>query len=184
MNDDEFEDLLARAGATTTVRVATLDRLVEDARRPQRRKRGRKPLVITLAVTGAVLLAAAATSDAWKHIAPFQSLENGMYRTQTSIPVDYVEQDGVHESCTAFLEFIDLSTAQAAQADAYVEQHDWAGLGQRAYDAHPGTDISDSLDPLMNTAAEAAVPSAAPEGTETNAAKISGWSMTCRQVSK
>lgn len=183
MNDTEFDDLLGRAGTTTAVRAETLDRLVDRTRAPRTSARRRRPMVIGLAITGAVLLAAAASSSDWMKIAPFQSLEEGMYRTQTAIPIDYVTTHGDREHCQAFLEYLDLSVQQSEQADAYVKQHDWTGLGQRTYDAHP-SDIVDALDPLMNSAAEAAVPSAAAKGLRTTGARVNGWSMVCDETSK
>ncbi|WP_375387935.1 hypothetical protein [uncultured Amnibacterium sp.] len=184
MDDIEFDDLLRRAGATTAVRAETLDELVDRTRARRRTAHRRKPVLIGLAVTGAVLLAAAATSDYWTKISPFQSLETGMYRTPTAIPVDYVTTSGVHEHCQAFLEYLDLSVQQSEQAEAYVEQHDWTGLGQRTYDAVDEADVSDALDPVMNAAAAAAVPSAAPKGSGGDHARISGWSMVCAETSK
>jgi hypothetical protein len=189
MDGDEFEALLTRAGTTTAVRQATLDELVQRTRASRRRSRSRKPVVIGVAVLGAALLAAAATSSAWTKIPPFQSLPADQYRTQTAIPVDYTTTSGQAVRCQAFLEYLHLSVAEADQAQAYVRQHDWTGFGQRLYDAgapaheraeHAQSRVLDALDPALTAVEHEAVPSAAPKGSATDGASISGWSIVCR----
>lgn len=192
MDGNEFDTLLRQAGTTATVRPQTLDRLV-DAARNGRRRRG-KPVVIGLAVTGALLLAAAATSEQWMKVPPFASLEDNMYRTQAAIPVDFTMTDGQRVHCQSFLEYKYLTSGQARQATAYVEAHDWSGFGQRLYDdGTPAGEsyedaqvrIYDALDPLLKTIALTAVPSAVSHSAaaeEHHDAFVNGSATICRRV--
>jgi hypothetical protein len=197
MNDEEFARLVEQAGVTKAVPARTLDQLVEQTRPVGRRRRGgRRPTMVTVAVAGAVLLAAAASTSYALKIPPFQGLDNDMYRTQTAIPVDFTMQSGQRVHCQAFLEFRYLSNAQAAQADRYVQQHDWSGFGQSLYDdgVEPGesyedaqTRIYDALTPILRRNAHIAVPSAvepSQKAEDDHLALVSGSSAICRRVTK
>lgn len=193
MNDGEFDQLLQKAGTTTEVRAATLARLVEHTATRRNGGRSRRPVGLGVAVAGAVLLAAAASSTYWTKLAPFQSVENGMYRAQTAIPVDFTTTSDLQVRCEAFLEFKGLSVPQSQQVEAYITRHDWSGLGQRLYDQHPPAHesyehaqdrIYSALDPVLEQAATAAVPGVHPKGTDTDAAQASGWSINCQRVAK
>jgi hypothetical protein len=194
MNEQDFDGLVRQAGRTTTVRAATLDGLVERTAMGTRGSgRGKRPAVVAVAVAGVVLLAAAASSNYWMKLPPFQSSEAGMYRVHSAIPVDFTMADGEAVRCQAFLEYLNLSVLQSEQAESYVEQRSWSGLGQQllvqtasvgeTYEQAQAR-VEAALDPVLNRAAQAAVPAAAPKGAPTSGAKVSGWSMVCRQVTK
>ena len=195
MNSDEFDHLLRQAGSTATVEQDTLDRLVEHSR-DVRARRSRKPVVIGLAVAGAVLLAAAATSEQWTKVPPFASLPDDTYRTQAAIPVDFTMTDGQRVHCQSFLEYRYLTSEQAEQATSYVRAHDWAGFGQQLYDdgAPAGetyedaqTRIYDALDPRLKSIALTAVPTAVPHSygaEERHEALVNGSATVCRRVDR
>lgn len=194
MNEQDFDGLVRQAGRTITVQAATLDRLVERTAISTRRSGpGKRPAVVAVAVAGVVLLAAAASSNYWMKLPPFQSSEAGIYRVHSAIPVDFTMAAGEAVRCQAFLEYLNLSVPQSEQAESYVEQRNWSGLGQQLFDqtASAGetyeqaqTRVESALDPMLNEVAQAAVPAAAPKGSTTSGAKVSGWSMVCRQVTK
>ena len=79
---------------TTAVPARTLEHLVERTRPARRRWLGRRPMVVTVAVAGAVLLAAAASTSYASKILPCQGFNNEMDRTQTAISVDFAMQSG------------------------------------------------------------------------------------------
>jgi hypothetical protein len=193
VDDDGFDRLVAAAGATTAVRQEALDRLVEQAGARRRRGRRRGPVVLGAAVAGALLLAAAATSTWWAHVPPFQSLEDGMYRSKAAIPVDFTTTGDLQVRCRAFLEYTGLSVHQSQQVEAYVEGHDWSGLGQRLYDRdapahesyeHAQDRVAAALDPVLAQAAAAAVPGVHPSGFHGAGARVNGWSFDCRRAAR
>ena len=189
MDDLKFDELMQRAGSVPRVRPATLVRLAEESRGRVTSIRRRRPLVIGAAIGGTVLLAAATSTAALMGVPPFQGLEPDIYRTQDSIAVTYRSVTGHENHCSAFLEFTHLTPSQAAAADALVRQHDWAGIGQRAYDtaATGRTDstkiesrFTDNLDTQLHDAAMQALPGVASSGVGADGKPAwSGWSMSC-----
>jgi len=197
MNDEDFARLAEQAGQTTRAQAATLEELVARTRNAAgRRPHRRRGLVVGVAVVGAVLLAAAASSSYWTKLPPFQSVDTDMYRTQTAIPVDFTTRSGQRVHCEAFLEFKYLSVAQSGQAERYVQQHDWSGFGQSLYNdgATPGesyedaqTRIYDALTPILQSDAHEAVPAAvehSQKAEDQHRALVSGSSAVCRRVAK
>lgn len=189
MDDVKFDDLMRDAGAVPRVRSSLVTELAEESRHVDRPARHRKALVVAVAVTGAVLLAAATSTAALMKVPPFQGLEADTYRTQASISVDYRSITGYENHCLAFLEFTNLSVKQADAANTLVEQHDWSGIGQRSYDtaaagrrdyAAIDTRFTDVLGDELHTVTIDALPGIVPNGVDADGkAAWSGWSMYC-----
>lgn len=134
--------------------------------RGRRRKRGR----IALYATGAVLaLTGAGTVSAYQlSIPPFQTLEEGVGRTSTGIPVTYVNSLGRQVQCLAFIEYRNLTGEQRDAIDEAARSHEWDGYGQRVLDdldlSHASVQrqsdaISDVVHQDLWAAARTAVPS-------------------------
>lgn len=185
MDDSQFDELMREAGAVPRVSATTL----AEERRHRAHTVRLRPVVVAAAVGGSLLLAAATSTAALLKVPPFQSLEPGMYRTQSSIAVDYRSITGHKNHCLAFLEFTNLSVEQADAADDLVRQHDWAGIGQRAYDraasghrdARVIDDVfTDLLGDQLHSVAIAALPDIASSGLDAHGtAAWNGWSMSC-----
>ncbi len=134
MHDEELDLLLTRLATTPSDRE---QRAAEDlaaashALRPTvARRHGRRSLMAgvaggILAISGAGSLAAYQLS-----IPPFQTIPDGIQRTEASIPVNYRDADGTARQCLMFLEFQNLSSAQLQGVEAYLRSTDWSGYGQ------------------------------------------------------
>lgn len=119
----------------------------------------------------------------------FQTLEPGVQRVQQPIPVEYVIETGKRVRCEAFLKYRNLTSDQMDAARTYVEQRNWSGFGQQAYDtakATVGTSAPDRVDKAMRKvldqefaeAAAAAVPGAS-TAIEASGPAVNGHSMAC-----
>lgn len=189
MDDVRFDELMREAGAVPQVRSATVLQLADESRARSGTARRRRPVVVAAAVGGTLLLAAATSTAALMKVPPFQSVEPDMYRTQASIAVDYRSITGHENHCLAFLEFTHLSAQQADAANVLVQQHDWTGIGQTAYDrASTGsTDpdvieirFTDLLGEQLHTVALTGVPGIASSTLDADGkAAWNGWSMSC-----
>ena len=194
MDDQELDNMLASRHQPTTPQmeaavgdlvVATRMEATSARLRPSRRRWMAGGVAL-----GAVLVTAGGTLTAAQlNLPPFQSLEPGVQRVQQPIPVNYVIDTGKNVRCEAFLEYRGLTSDQMEAARTYVEQRDWSGFGQQAYDTAGRTTAAstpdavdhafgDVLDRELRAAAHAAVPAASPSAV-TDGPTISGWSMAC-----
>lgn len=82
-----------------------------------------------LALSGAGTLAAHQLS-----IPPFQTLEEGVERAKTGIPVTYTNSLGREVECLAFIEHRNLSADQRSAIEEASRSEVWDGYGQRVLD--------------------------------------------------
>lgn len=207
MNDAELDELLERDtggarggrewGDDVTRAVASLVRETRTAagdRRPGRLGRTRtrprrRGLLVGAAVAGALALTAAAGVTASQlGIPPFQTLEPGVERVATAVPITYTESDGTPVTCKAFMEFRHLGDADQDRVVSFISSHDWAGTGQAAYDAaHAagGTadDISlrfsNGIDAALFAGAKTALPQVVRGPGATSGVVFNGYGMSC-----
>jgi hypothetical protein len=144
MDEPEFDELL-RSSAPTPSRAAgaTALLLVDDIRganaapappHATRRHRRRRTVLIA-AAAAAVALSAGGTIAAYQlSIPPFQTLEKGVDRAHTGIPVTYTNSLGRTVKCQAFIEYRNLDNAQQAAIERISSSKRWEGYGQRVLD--------------------------------------------------
>lgn len=142
LNDDGLDDLLRRsamapspsAGATAVALAREVRDEVAGAvplRRP-RRMRGRVALgavAAVVALTGAGTIAAHQLS-----IPPFQTLEDGVGRATTGVPVTYTNSLGHRVECLVFIEYRNLTADQRDAVEDASQADEWDGYGQQVLD--------------------------------------------------
>lgn len=142
MNDLKFDELLRssaptpsrRAGATALLLVDET-RGVNPAPAPRHQVRRRRRTVLIAAAAAAVALSAGGTFAAYQlSIPPFQTLEKGVDRAHTGIPVTYTNSLGRTVRCQAFIEYRNLDHPQQAAIDRIASSTRWQGYGQRVLD--------------------------------------------------
>ncbi|CAM3161390.1 hypothetical protein PSET11_02041 [Arthrobacter ulcerisalmonis] len=104
--------------------------------RVSKRRALRPRWVLPAVVSAAVLVTAGAGTAAvmmshWGGVS--MPLEN--VRSTEPIPVTWVTGTGHEETCRAWIELRNPSPGDIAKLDSAIYAHDWAGLGQRLYDA-------------------------------------------------
>lgn len=115
-----------------------------------------------IALTGAGSLAAYQLS-----IPPFQTLEDGVSRSSTGIPITYTNSLGRRVECLAFIEYKNLTFDQQDAIEVASQADGWNGYGQRTLDSLAIPDaspeqqneaVSEELHDDLWDAARAAVP--------------------------
>lgn len=107
------------------------------------RARRRPNWVAAGAIAGALSLTGAGTLTAYQlSIPPFQTLEPGLERAMTGIPVNYRSSAGQDVECLAFIEFRNLNAVQREQIEQVASDDRWDGYGQRVLDALVMSDAS------------------------------------------
>ena len=141
MDDKELDELLGRVTTPLARSVSTEVSNLVDATREQTRPRKAvrrtwsRSLVWGGVAAGAILLTAGASVVAAQMgIPPFQGIEDGLQRTTTAIPVDYVESDGHEVRCLAFMEFRNLDAVADSEVEHFIKASDWTGFGQGLFD--------------------------------------------------
>ena len=142
MDDKELDELLGRVttslASSVSIEVSNLVDATREQTRPRRagRRTWSQSLVWGGVAAGAILLTAGASVVAAQmSIPPFQGIEDGLQRTTTAIPVDYVESDGHEVRCLAFMEFRNLDAAADSEVEHFIKVTDWAGFGQGLFDS-------------------------------------------------
>ncbi len=106
----------------------------------QRSGRGACRWTVPVLLAGVFALTAAGTTSAYLlGVPPFQTLESGVERTTTGIPVDYTNYRGRPVHCLAFIEFADVTPLQRRQINDLTTSTDWTGYGQRIINTSPVT---------------------------------------------
>lgn len=197
MDDDELDALLTRARPALGSETATAARDLATATRPASRGRVARPrrrrrVFWGAAAAGVVLLTAGGTLTAAQlHVPPFQTLEPGVERISTAVPVDYVERSGRPVTCEAFLEFRQLDRSSRDQVTRYLQEQDWTGFGQTAYDTAAARTKSSSeptttdvfyeiVDEDLAAAATRALPGVPVNDRHSAGVIFSGSAMSCR----
>ena len=200
MDDNEFDRILTRPRTKWSSSVsAAVDELIETTRHHTAppviaRKRWSRGMVWGSVAVGATVLTAGASIAAVQlGIPPFQTLDKGLQRTSTSIPVDYVQTDGTAVRCLAFMEFQHLDGAAVTRVERFVSTHDWAGFGQALFDASPATatlfitpriSAGHLLDSALFGKAREALPGLIRGPSDTTAISYTGFSMSCSPQSE
>lgn len=193
MDERQFDDLLrlsalapSQAATDTAVLLSRQARAAEAGAVPLRRRR--PTWLAAAAVAGALSLTGAGSLTAYQlGIPPFQTLEPGVQRTMTGIPVNWVNSSGEAYQCQAFIEYRNLDAEQREQLEQVAADARWDGYGQRVLDslASPAPTpeeeeraIDEVLDRDVRSAALAAVP-AMSESADTDGPALAGWSRSC-----
>lgn len=146
MDDLDLDELLRRSAPTpstaasdTAVLLARQTRGVHAGATPLSRvgpaRRPRRWLVAAVAA-GALALTGAGTLSAYQlGVPPFQTLEDGVGRTATGIPVTYTNSLDRTVGCLAFIEYRNLDATQRADLERVARSAQWSGYGQRVLDA-------------------------------------------------
>lgn len=164
MDDPDIDDLLRRSAPTpssgaaeTAVLLVRQTRAVQAGATPigsVRPLRRRRWLVASLAA-GALTLTGAGTLAAQQlGMPPFQTLEAGVGRTSTGIPVTYTNSLNRTVDCLAFIEFRNLDEPQRAALDQVAVDAQWDGYGQRVLD---DLDLPEASPQVQNQAITTAV---------------------------
>ncbi|WP_020576830.1 hypothetical protein [Actinopolymorpha alba] len=159
-------------------------------RKSLRRLQGRKRWTVPLVAASAVALVGAGTTAAHQlNIAPFQTLEPGLERTTTAIPVDYVNYRDRMVHCQAFIEFSGVTSTQRGQINVLVADTDWTGYGQRLIDSVPASDrtnvddeaaaLGDALTADLTSRTLEAVPGLT-AANQPGVPRVTGGSWSCR----
>lgn len=160
MDDADLDDLLRQSAPTpsaaakdTAVLLARQSRGAHAGAAPPDRgrpvRRHRRWLVAGVAA-GALTLTGAGTLTAYQlSVPPFQTLERGVGRTATGIPVIYTNSLDRTVKCLAFIEYRNLNASQRAALNQVVTSARWDGYGQRALDA---LDLPDASPQTQNVA--------------------------------
>jgi hypothetical protein len=82
-----------------------------------------------VALTGAGTVAAYQLS-----IPPFQTLEEGVGRATTGVPITYTNSLGREVECLAFIEYRNLTAEQRGAIEDASRANEWDGYGQRVLD--------------------------------------------------
>ncbi|MTB85009.1 hypothetical protein [Nocardioides marmotae] len=136
----------------------------------------------TFALTGAGTIAAYQLS-----VPPFQTLEDGVERARTGIPVTYTNSLGREVECLAFIEYRKLDAEQRAAIETASNDDRWEGYGERVLtglgmpQAAPEAQndaISDVLGEDLWEAARQAVPEMVYMEDSTGPV-FNGWSFSC-----
>lgn len=162
LNDDELDDLLRHSAITPSMDAgATAVELAGEVRdevagavpiRRPRRTRWRIALVVAAAV---VVLSGAGTVAAYQlSVPPFQTLEEGVGRASTGIPVTYTNSLGREVECLAFIEYGNLTSDQRDAIEDASRSDEWDGYGQRVLN---GLNMSDASPDRQNDAVSEAV---------------------------
>lgn len=142
MTDPDLDDLLRQSAASpseearaTSVELAREIRDEVSGAFPLRRRRRSVGRTAIAAAAAVVALTGAGTLAAYQlSIPPFQTLDDGVERARTGIPVDYVDSAGRAVECLAFIEYRNLSTDQRAAVETASRDSGWQGYGQRVLD--------------------------------------------------
>jgi len=141
MDDLRLDDLLRQAAPAPPVGAAAtavlLARQLRDEQAGAVALRGRRhPRRITVAaVVAALSLSGAGTLTAYQlGVPPFQSLESGVMRAMTGVPVDYTSSTGQDVECLAFIEYRNLDAHQRDRIESAAGDDRWNGYGQRVLD--------------------------------------------------
>jgi hypothetical protein len=130
VNDDKLDLMLRpndRWAASENVIDAMLDRAADEAERASRRPRrharayGVIGAAATLAVVGAFVTAGAMGRQP-------------TFVPDATIPISYVTDSGREIDCTFYLAVTSWGGADIDEAQRWVAEHDWTGIGQRGYD--------------------------------------------------
>jgi len=193
MDDRQLDELLRRSApvpsttaAETALLLARQTRAVQAGAVPLRRHRPMR--LAAMAVAAALSLTGAGSLAAYQlGIPPFQTLEPGIQRTMTGIPVNWINSRGEAYQCQAFIEYRNLNAEQRERLEQVAQYTRWDGYGQRVLDslalpaASPEDEeqaISDVLDKDLRSAALAAVP-AMSESAASEGPALNGWSRSC-----
>ncbi len=141
-NVDELDDLLRHSAlAPSQAAVSTSEQLAREVRdevagvvpiRRPRRTRGRIVLgaaAAVVALTGAGTLTANQLS-----IPPFVTIEEGVDRATTGVPISYTNSLGRQVECLAFIEYRNLTSQQRAAIEDASRADEWDGYGQQVLD--------------------------------------------------
>lgn len=176
MSDGELDDLLhCSVSGPSQAASATAVHLVREVRDevagavPIRRRRRSGLRVVVGVVAAVVVLSGAGTTAAYQlSIPPFSTLEDGVERAQTGVPVTYTNSLGRQVDCLAFIEYRNLTDEQRAAIEAASKGDRWDGrYGQRVLDGlhipdadvyKQNTAVSDAVGKDLWAAAKAAVP--------------------------
>lgn len=162
MDETEFDELL-RSGAptpsTTADRTAVLLARqlqgVDAGATPLGQRHPRRSWAVVAAAAGALTLAGGGTITAYQlSIPPFQTLEDGVQRAQTGIPVTYTNSLNREVECLAFIEYRNLDDEQQNSIEQVAQDDRWDGYGQRVLDS---LGIPDAAPEAQNVAITAVV---------------------------
>lgn len=99
------------------------------------RRRPRRSWVVAAAAAGALTLVGAGTVTAYQlGVPPFMTLEDGVHRVETGIPVTYTNSLGREVECLAFIEYRNLDAEQQNAVEDVGQDERWDGYGQRVLD--------------------------------------------------
>lgn len=143
MDETDFDELLRKSApapsrsASDTAVLLTQDIVGQGAgARVLGRRRTRRSWAIAAAAAGALMLAGAGTITAYQlSVPPFQTLEHGVQRMETGIPVTYTNSLGREVECLAFIEYRNLDDGQQNAIEDVGQNERWNGYGQRVLDA-------------------------------------------------
>lgn len=167
-------------------RVEALEATLTVPRRPRRR------WVVPWVVGGVVVLAGAGTTAAYQlSVPPFQTLEQGVERTASGIPVDYINYRDRPVHCEAFIEFTEVTDQQREQINTLATGTDWTGYGQHLLDSIPATErdniddestaLSRALNADLTERTLRAVPALDAPDPAAEGPRLTGSSMSCTQ---
>lgn len=174
------------ANLVMATRVEALEATLTVPRRPRRR------WVVPWVVGGVVVLAGAGTTAAYQlSVPPFQTLEQGVERTASGIPVDYINYRDRPVHCEAFIEFTEVTDQQRQQINTLATETDWTGYGQRLVDSIPATErdniddestaLSRALDADLVERTLRTVPALDAPDPTADGPRLTGSSLSCTQ---
>lgn len=195
---DGLDDLLRHAAPSPSEQAAQtathLAREIRDEvagavplrRRSHPKRRGRR-LALGIAAAALALSGAGTLAAHQLSIPPFQTLEEGVDRAKTGVPVNYTNSLGRQVECLAFIEHRNLSASQRAAIEDAARSDVWDGYGQRVLDEldMPTADPSQQNDAIFDVvsrdlwrAARAAVPEMV-HMSDSEGPVFNGSSMSC-----
>lgn len=198
MRPDELDDLLQKAAPTPPPTAMAVAAMV--AREAERRADGVAPIsarsrsrwrAVAVGVACVVALTGAGTVAAYQlSVPPFSTLEHGVERAHTGIPIVYVNSLGREVDCLAFIEYQHLDSAQRSAIEKVSDDDRWAGYGQRALDQagipHASPEVqNDAVNAALARdlwkAAHAAVPAMIREA-DASGPVFNGYSFSCAKL--